>query len=93
MAADAVEFSAKRSGSPSLVIRSGIADGDRRTPAETMGLSDVGRLKAGGPADMVIFRARNYNELIPRPQSDRIVLRSGKPSTQRHQTIGSWTAS
>ena len=49
-----------------------------RTPAETMGLSDVGRLKAGGPADMVIFRARSYSELIPRPQSDRIVLRSGK---------------
>ena len=28
---------------------------------ETMGLSDVGRLKAGGPADMVIFRARSYS--------------------------------
>lgn len=50
-----------------------------RTPADMMGLSDVGRLKAGGPADMIIFDARNYSELFPRPQADRIVIRNGRP--------------
>ncbi|MEE2997566.1 MAG: cytosine deaminase [Pseudomonadota bacterium] len=48
-----------------------------RTPADIMGLSDTGRLKVGGPADMVIFRARSYSELLSRPQSDRVVLRDG----------------
>jgi cytosine/creatinine deaminase len=48
-----------------------------RTPADTMGLDDVGRLRIGGPADMVIFRARTYSELLSRPQQDRIVLRAG----------------
>ena len=49
-----------------------------RTPADIMGLSDVGRLKVGGPADMVIFRARSYSEFLSRPQSDRAVLRGGR---------------
>ena len=49
-----------------------------RTPADTMGLPNVGRLKRGGLADMVIFNARNYSELFPRPQTDRIVIRSGR---------------
>ena len=48
-----------------------------RTPADIMGLSDTGRLKVGAPADMVIFRARSYSELLSRPQSDRAVLRGG----------------
>ncbi|MGB0630937.1 MAG: cytosine deaminase [Alphaproteobacteria bacterium] len=47
------------------------------SPADIMGLSDVGRLKVGGPADMVIFRARSYSEFLSRPQSDRTVLRDG----------------
>ncbi|MDB5399915.1 MAG: cytosine deaminase, partial [Rhodopila sp.] len=33
----------------------------------------------GTLADLVIFRARSMNELLSRPQSDRIVLRNGKP--------------
>jgi cytosine deaminase len=33
----------------------------------------------GAPADLLLFRARNWTELLSRPQSDRIVLRSGKP--------------
>ena len=49
-----------------------------RTPADTMGLADAGRLKTGGPADMVIFRARSYSELLCRPQHDRAVLRNGR---------------
>ena len=48
-----------------------------RMPADIMGLPDTGRLKIGGPADMVIFRARSYSELLSRPQSDRLVLRQG----------------
>ena len=49
-----------------------------RTPADTMGLTDVGRLAVGGPADMVLFRARHYSELLSRPQADRVVLRAGR---------------
>lgn len=49
-----------------------------RTPADTMGLPERGRLKAGGPADMVIFSARTYSEFLSRPQHDRAVLRSGR---------------
>lgn len=32
----------------------------------------------GDPADLVLFRARNWSELLSRPQSDRIVLRGGR---------------
>lgn len=35
-------------------------------------------LAEGAPADLVIFRARSWTELFARPQSDRIVLRSGQ---------------
>ena len=36
-------------------------------------------LRPGLPADLVVFSARSYSELLSRPQSDRIVLRSGRP--------------
>jgi cytosine/creatinine deaminase len=49
-----------------------------RTPADTMGLPDTGRLKAGGPADMVIFSARSWSEFLSRPQHDRTVMRAGR---------------
>jgi len=48
------------------------------TPADTMGLPNVGRLKKGGSADIVIFNARNYSELFPRPQTDRVIIRNGR---------------
>jgi cytosine deaminase len=35
-------------------------------------------LASGAPADLVIFRARAWTELLSRPQSDRIVLRAGR---------------
>ena len=35
-------------------------------------------LDPGAPADLVFCRARNFNELMSRPQSDRIVVRNGK---------------
>lgn len=50
-----------------------------RTPADTMGAADVGRLREGGPADLVLLRARNWSEFLSRPQSDRTVLRNGLP--------------
>ncbi|WP_147107800.1 cytosine deaminase [Tateyamaria sp. syn59] len=37
------------------------------------------RLDVGAPADIVIFKAREWTELYARPQADRIVLRHGAP--------------
>ena len=34
-------------------------------------------LAIGAPADLVLYRARNWTELLARPQSDREVLRNG----------------
>jgi cytosine/creatinine deaminase len=48
-------------------------------PAAVMGLEDAGLIKAGAPADLVLFRARSYTELLSRPQADRVVLRKGVP--------------
>jgi cytosine deaminase len=47
------------------------------TPAAMMGTE--ARFAEGAPADLVLFRARNYNELLSRSQHDRTVLRDGKP--------------
>ena len=47
------------------------------TPASVMGI-DAGRLRVGGTADFVLFRARNWTELLSRPQSDRVVIRGGQ---------------
>ncbi|WP_179957651.1 cytosine deaminase [Exilibacterium tricleocarpae] len=50
-----------------------------RTAAELMGLADTGTIAVGSPADLIIFSARSYGELLSRPQADRLVLRQGKP--------------
>jgi cytosine deaminase len=47
-------------------------------PANVMGLPGHGRIAVGGPADLVITRARTFNELLSRPQSDRIVIVAGR---------------
>ena len=47
------------------------------TPANLMGLPQVG-IGVGLPADLVLFKARSYSELLSRSQHDRIVLRDGK---------------
>ena len=47
------------------------------TPATVMG-SEC-HIAEGAPVNLILFRARNYNELLSRSQHDRIVLRSGKP--------------
>jgi cytosine deaminase len=49
-----------------------------RTPAAMMGLSGHGVLQPGGPADLILFNARSLNELVCRPQHDRIVVRNGR---------------
>ncbi len=48
------------------------------TPADVMRLPSRGRIGLGLPADLVLFGARNWTELLSRPQSDRIVVRAGK---------------
>ncbi len=51
------------------------------TPARMMGLpSEFGRI-GDGPASFVLFRARNWTELLSRPQHDRVVIRNGKRQT------------
>ena len=47
------------------------------TPAAIMGLADAAGLAVGGAADLILFRARFWHELLARPQGDRVVLRTG----------------
>ena len=47
------------------------------TPASAMGL-DTGKLTGGKPADLIIFPARYFSELLSRSQHNRIVIRNGK---------------
>jgi cytosine deaminase len=49
-----------------------------RSPAKIVGRSERGIIAAGGPADLVLFRARSFTELLARPQADRTVLRAGE---------------
>jgi cytosine deaminase len=42
------------------------------------GFDHGAEIKVGAPADLVLFRARDWTELLSRPQSDRIVLRNGR---------------
>jgi cytosine/creatinine deaminase len=49
------------------------------SPAKAMGL-DLGVLRPGARADMILTRARDFPELLARPQSDRIVVRNGEAS-------------
>jgi cytosine deaminase len=46
------------------------------TPAALCGFA-APSFAPGAPADLVIFRARNWTEFFARPQSDRTVLRAG----------------
>jgi cytosine/creatinine deaminase len=46
-------------------------------PADICGFKYRARIEVGAPADLVLFRARSWTELMARPQSDRIVLRGG----------------
>jgi cytosine deaminase len=48
------------------------------TPGQVMRLPN-GRMAPGAPAGLVLTRARSVNELLSRPQHDRVVLHAGKP--------------
>ena len=48
-----------------------------QTPARICGMAEAA-LAPGAPADLVLFKARAWSELLSRPQSDRVVLRAGK---------------
>jgi cytosine deaminase len=49
-----------------------------RGAAKIIGRPDRGVIAAGLPADLVLFSARSFTELLARPQADRTVLRAGK---------------
>jgi len=45
--------------------------------AAIAGFDYTAEITVGAPADLVLFRARNWTELLARPQTDRVVLRRG----------------
>ncbi|MDX1976322.1 MAG: cytosine deaminase [Pseudanabaenaceae cyanobacterium bins.68] len=47
-----------------------------QVPAQIMDLE--AKLLPGTTADLIIFNARSYSELLARPQSDRLILRRGQ---------------
>lgn len=49
------------------------------TPADLMGLPEMGRIGVGRSADLILFKARRFSELLSRPHLDRVVLRKGQP--------------
>ncbi|MEC4805677.1 MAG: cytosine deaminase [Jaaginema sp. PMC 1079.18] len=54
-------------------------DSVTKTPATLLGLPEWGKISVGSSADLVLFKARYYSELLSRPQCDRVVLRGGYP--------------
>jgi cytosine deaminase len=50
-----------------------------RGPGAIMDRAEHRTIAARRPADLVLFRARSWTELLARPQADRTVLRSGRP--------------
>ncbi len=52
------------------------------TPAQVMKVPGGGMLRAGAPADLILFRMRSWVELLTRPSSPRLVIRNGKQVTE-----------
>jgi len=50
-----------------------------KTPASIIGGREVGVLRPGANADFQLFAGRGFSELLARRQSDRIVVRNGRP--------------
>jgi cytosine deaminase len=50
-------------------------------PAGIIGAGPLGSIGVGGPAKLTLFNARTLNELMSRPQADRIVLDRGRRVT------------
>jgi cytosine deaminase len=55
-------------GAPALVAA---------TPAAFGKFTGHGRIAAGAPARLIVFNARTLNEIVSRPQSDRVVIDRG----------------
>jgi cytosine/creatinine deaminase len=49
------------------------------TPAGVMGTDIPGLLGEGRNADLILFRARSWSELLSRPGGPRLVVRNGRP--------------
>jgi cytosine deaminase len=49
------------------------------TPSSLIGVTKSGTFRPGVNADFQIFRGRGFSELLARRQSDRLVIRNGKP--------------
>ena len=47
-------------------------------PSSIIGAGPLGRIAIGGPARLILFAARSLNELVCRPQADRIVIDRGR---------------
>ena len=47
-------------------------------PGLMMGVSPVGSLTTGRPANLIIFDALNLGEIVARPQMNRVVLLNGR---------------
>ncbi len=52
-------------------------------PARIVGFAYRGEIAIGTPADLILFSARTWTELMARPQTDRLVLRQGRPIEAR----------
>ena len=50
----------------------------RSAPAKAMGIAGEG-FGVGAPADLILTQARDFTELLSRPQSDRTLIRAGAP--------------
>jgi cytosine/creatinine deaminase len=53
-------------------------DSVTKTPASLMDLNNAGKIAPRSSANLIIFKARYFSELLSRSQHDRIVLREGK---------------
>ena len=47
-------------------------------PAAIAGFAHSATIAVGWPADLILTRARNWTELMSRPQADRVVVRRGR---------------
>jgi cytosine deaminase len=48
------------------------------TPAAVCGFEGRGAIRAGAPADLVVFRGRTWTEVLSRPEAGRTVIRAGR---------------
>ena len=47
-------------------------------PAAIMQLGEFGQVSRGKPADLIVLKARDWNEMLSRFQADRVVIRKGR---------------